>query len=256
MSSISDTDLPLINGNQYHIFNRGNQSQNIFYLKKNYSFFLERYAKYMNNYWDTYSYALLPNHFHLAVELKPTDKIIETATVDFPRIGKNFLKNYLPVNEIFQHPDLLSFKNLVSLSSQRFHQLFQRGNPTDFHEHLLQWVVSERFRRFLMSYAKAINKQEGLTGSLFQKLFRRKLIEENGYLAYLILYHHRNPIHHGRALTLMDWLWTSYHSILSDRETKLQRAKVLELFGGREAFVKKHDDNISDWKNKDEWFLE
>jgi REP element-mobilizing transposase RayT len=35
-------------------------------------------------------------------------------------------------------------------------------------------IISEQFRRFFLSYSKSINAQEGRTGSLFEKNFKRK----------------------------------------------------------------------------------
>src|ERR1035437_3065929 len=54
----------------YHIFNRGNNRENIFKEEDNYYYFLKQYEKYLLNAVDTYAYCLMPNHFHLLVRIK------------------------------------------------------------------------------------------------------------------------------------------------------------------------------------------
>jgi len=57
-------------GKYYHIYNRGNNRENVFFEERNYHHFLNLYVKYIELVADTYSYCLLPNHFHLLVRIK------------------------------------------------------------------------------------------------------------------------------------------------------------------------------------------
>jgi len=61
---------PLLSGETYHIFNRGNNRENIFIEERNYRYFLKLYAKYINQVVDTFAYCLLRNHFHFLVRIK------------------------------------------------------------------------------------------------------------------------------------------------------------------------------------------
>jgi putative transposase len=54
----------------YHIYNRGINGQTIFIQEKNYTYFLERYAKYVHPFVETFAYCLLRNHFHFLVKIK------------------------------------------------------------------------------------------------------------------------------------------------------------------------------------------
>ena len=58
----------------YHIYNRGNNRELLFYKKFNYSYFLKKYRKYLSEHVSTYAYCLLPNHFHLLIKTK-TDTV-------------------------------------------------------------------------------------------------------------------------------------------------------------------------------------
>jgi len=62
--------LELIPGYFYHIFNRGINQEKIFFKEENYYYFLRKYDEYLSGAADTYSYCLLPNHFHLLIRIK------------------------------------------------------------------------------------------------------------------------------------------------------------------------------------------
>lgn len=66
---------PLIQGNYYHIYNRGNNGIDLFLEKENYSHFLRLYEKYINPIADTYAWCLMKNHFHLLVYIKENNEI-------------------------------------------------------------------------------------------------------------------------------------------------------------------------------------
>jgi len=55
----------------YHIYNRGNQKQIIFFNDENYRYFLKKMRKELTPYCDILSYCLMPNHFHWLVKIKP-----------------------------------------------------------------------------------------------------------------------------------------------------------------------------------------
>ena len=55
----------------YHIYNRGNNQQRIFFQERNYSFFLSKAVRELNSQLDFLAYCLMPNHFHFLVYTKP-----------------------------------------------------------------------------------------------------------------------------------------------------------------------------------------
>jgi len=57
----------------YHIYNRGNNKDILFYLDKNYEFFLRKYKFYLSDHVSTYAYCLNPNHFHLLIKTRSED---------------------------------------------------------------------------------------------------------------------------------------------------------------------------------------
>ncbi|MBI4810051.1 MAG: hypothetical protein HY800_01110, partial [Ignavibacteriales bacterium] len=71
-------DLPLLDhGKYFHIYNRGNNDENIFIEKRNYHYFLSLYEKYILSVADTFAFCLLRNHFHLFVRIMTEGEIIK-----------------------------------------------------------------------------------------------------------------------------------------------------------------------------------
>ena len=61
---------PLIEGQYFHIYNRGVNGENLFKEKRNYYYFLQQYKFYCSDVLETLAYCLLKNHFHLLVYVK------------------------------------------------------------------------------------------------------------------------------------------------------------------------------------------
>lgn len=51
----------------YHIYNRGNNQQQIFFNSENYIYFLRKVRKFLLPHCDILSYCLMPNHFHFLI---------------------------------------------------------------------------------------------------------------------------------------------------------------------------------------------
>lgn len=60
-------------GEFYHVYNRGNQKQKIFFNRGNYLFFTEKMYKELTPYAELLAYCLMPNHFHILVRIKIYD---------------------------------------------------------------------------------------------------------------------------------------------------------------------------------------
>ena len=101
-------------GEYYHIYNRGNNQQNIFFERENYLFFLRRVRKYLlPNGIVVAAYCLMPNHYHLMVGVKQTSEVLETSEVSDVSTGmmqlsvsytKSINKRYQRSGVLFQGP--------------------------------------------------------------------------------------------------------------------------------------------------------
>jgi putative transposase len=112
-------------------------------------------------------------------------------------------------------------------------------NVTDINK-----IVANQFKCFLTSYTMAFNKRYDRQGSLFNHKFRRVNLESESSVRDCIFYVHSNPVHHQLTKNFIDYKWSSYSSILSETPTKINREKVLELFGGKQNFMKFHQERV------------
>jgi REP-associated tyrosine transposase len=68
----------------YHIYNRGNNQQPIFFSDDNYVYFLKKCHRYLKPIADILAWCLMPNHFHFLMDL--TD-----ASLDPVKVGGIFM---------------------------------------------------------------------------------------------------------------------------------------------------------------------
>lgn len=247
MSKTDAYNTPLFPDQFYHLISQGNNKQNIFYKEKNYAYFLLKYATYMTDYLDTCAYCLLPNHFHILVRIKSLKSILEVAVTDFPLISEATWKMWDIQISQFEFPA----KQKIPLVT-----ILQKANGIEERNKIASWTVSEKIRRWLMGYAKAINKQEDLAGSLFRKKFKRKHVTESAYLKYLVWYLHNNPVHHDIFHSLQNYPHSSYQTLISQHDTRLKKGEVLEWFGGLEGFIQYHKDQTLGYDGNDIKFWE
>ena len=193
----------------YHIYNHANGNENLFREEKNYFFFLQKIKRYLSPYITLYAYCLMPNHFHLLVRIR----------------GEWEIKNLFINSETYQH-------------------LGERER-----DNFIYKKISKAFANLGSSYAQALNKMYGRKGSLFMPNFKNNPVEDDLAFCKLIHYIHANPVHHGFVRDLKKWRFSSYHSLLSEKDTKLERTYVMSIFGGRKAFLEYHSQPVLQ-KNK------
>lgn len=68
--------MEIIEGEVYHIYNRGNNGLQIFFTRENYLYFIKKLKRELLPYCDLLAYCLMPNHFHLMISTKESDKAI------------------------------------------------------------------------------------------------------------------------------------------------------------------------------------
>ena len=189
---------PLTQGNFYHIYNRGNNRENIFLQERNYAYFLDLWWKHISPIAETWAYCLLRNHFHAVVFIKETEDLTGL-------VGKS------------GHQDLRG-----DLSGPK--------SPSKY------------FSNFFNAYARGVNIATKRTGALFERPFKRIPIDQTGYLMQVIIYVHQNPQKHNSIEDFRDWNYSSYHLLVSDAPTRLQRDSLMNLFGSRQDFVRIHQE--------------
>ena len=104
--------------------------------------------------------------------------------------------------------------------------------------------LHQYFSNLFNAYTKALNNRFDTQGALFERPFKRKLINNNEYLKQVILYVHNNPVHHGFCSHPCEYPWSSYLTYVSVKPTKLHRDKVIGWFDNEANFKYIHDNKI------------
>ena len=169
-------------GTFYHIYNRGNNHENVFIQERNYDYFMELWWKHTSKIAETCAYCLLKNHFHATVFTK--------------------------------YEEDLKGLNLKE--------------------------PSQYFANFFNAYTRSVNIAADRSGALFETPFKRIPVTDERYLMRLIVYIHQNPQKHKFVEDFRDWNFSSYHDLIGNAPTRLQRNKMMELFGSRADFIRIH----------------
>lgn len=75
----------------YHIYNRGNAREQIFYDTEDYRYFIVLIAKYSIAYdIQVYHWVIMPNHYHMIIEIKEPEKISSIMA----GIGRSYVHYY------------------------------------------------------------------------------------------------------------------------------------------------------------------
>jgi REP element-mobilizing transposase RayT len=199
---------PLEHGKVYHLYNRGNNREDLFRDEGNYEHFLKLYAQHILPIAETYCYCLMRNHFHVLLRIRDSQQ----PAMQQPRAN---LSGGAPSLQPSMHPNAPPDR-------------FQLRSP------------SQALANFFNAYARAFNKTKLRTGALFERPFKRIEVDNEPYFIRLITYIHQNPQKHGFVKDFRDWKWSSYSAFIADKPTRIPRDDVLDWFGGLARFVEAH----------------
>lgn len=112
-------------------------------------------------------------------------------------------------------------------------------------------IATQALSNLFNAYAKAFNKQQNRTGSLFEKHFKRKKISDETYLKNLVIYVHKNPATHSLVKSHNDYEFSSYNSYFTEFPSKLSPEKnyILQLFENLENFKFAHASDLQGFQN-------
>ena len=199
--------------NIYHVFNRGNNSQKIFFNRDNYLFFLKKINTHITPFAEILAWCLMPNHFQLMIYI-------------------NNLK--------------IELEQKMSESKDKYGVLW--GTISKKEQNLNQSIAI-----MLRSYTRAINKQENRSGSLFQMTTKATCLTDNSeitpawfqtnfgtiihiedvdksYPQVCFNYIHLNPVTAKLVENKNDWEFSSYRDHAGLRNGKLiNRERTMEF---------------------------
>lgn len=101
----------------YHLYNRGNNSQKIFFNRDNYIFFLQKVRKHLYPHCDILAYCLMPNHFHFMISGNANSE----KTVKYGKGKANIFSENLRIM-------LSSYTQAINKQEKRTGSLFQQNS--------------------------------------------------------------------------------------------------------------------------------
>ena len=125
----------------YHIYNRANGNEKLFVNDGNYQYFLKCYDHYITTIADTFTYCLMPNHFHFLVRIKSDNIITETyqgfQTLDMLSRGKYLTKQ---------------FSNLFNGYTQAFNKQNKRMGSLFIPRYNRKKITSQEYLKNVINY--------------------------------------------------------------------------------------------------------
>ena len=100
---MSKRTVPFIPGHYYHIYNKAVTDNKLFIEEKNYHFFISKIKKYLLESADILAYCLMPNHYHLLIQVKTIElpKAMQQLALSY---AVAFNKSYQRTGHLFQGP--------------------------------------------------------------------------------------------------------------------------------------------------------
>jgi putative transposase len=135
--------MSLLPGKYYHIYNRGNNRENIFVEERNYVHFLQLLAKYILPIADVFAYCLLRNHFHFLIRIKEAPDANHKSPHQafsnfFNAYARAFNRAYGRTGALFERTykrlEITSDAHLLQLVAYIHHNPQKHGFVDDFRE--------------------------------------------------------------------------------------------------------------------------
>jgi putative transposase len=169
--------MKLEKGNLYHVYNRGNNGERIFYNSSNYRYFIEKLEYHVLPYTDILGWCLMPNHFHLMIYVRHEQIFSITINQSFGKM-------------------LSSYARAINVQEKRTGSLFQ--------QHTKAICLNEN-TRLKPSWYRIM----GVT-----KI--NSWNDNSNYPLICLNYIHLNPVNAGLVMDQKEWNWSSYRQIYSN----------------------------------------
>ena len=195
----------------YHILNRGNISQKIFYTRENYLFFLKKIKTYIYPYADVLAWCLMPTHFHLMVHVNHLELIVGQ--------GSAFTERLTLSETLSKSRTLNDSIGIMLRTYTRAIQKQQNINGSLFQEH---------------TKAVCLTQLHGISPNWFNSEYGTtiNIIDpEKEYPAVCFNYIHQNPVSARLSSSPEDWEFCSAPDYYSERKGKLVNKERAKEFG-------------------------
>jgi REP element-mobilizing transposase RayT len=175
---------PVCPDRYYHIYNRGNNRDKLFYHSGDYCFFLAKYKEYVAPFTETYAYCLLPNHFHFLI--KTRNELPNTKSVVSNQFRKLFISYTKRINFMQSRTGGLFTKNFQRIEIQNERYFIQLVNY--IHKNPVKHGIQNNYKNYIYSSYGII------VGNSDTYLNRDEVIDWFGGKLEFIQYHESDAI--------------------------------------------------------------
>lgn len=195
----------LSEGSIYHIYNRGNNKENIFFDEQDYKAFLFRIALAIGVDKDRISNSPLLENTKSRIRISPSPK------------------NTFKIHAFCLMPN-------------HFHFLIEQNSEEK---------IFKLLHRVCTSYSMYINKKYGRVGHLFQDRFKSVRVGTNEQLMLVSSYIHINPVKDNLVSNSEEYKWSSYNDFVNNRSMPITNTDfILEVFGSVKNLKKQTNDYL------------
>jgi putative transposase len=97
---------------------------------------------------------------------------------------------------------------------------------------------SKYIQRVFNTFTQAVNHQVSRVGTLFQGNVKKRFVEDDGYLAAVIMYIHLNPVKSGLCNNPEEWLYSDYREWIGLKSSIRNIASERkQIFGSVEDYL-------------------
>ncbi len=185
-------------GNIFHIYNRGNNKEKIFFDKQDYKAFLFRLGLCLG----------------FTEEELNREKLISMpySRIRITETSKNNFKLHV-----------------FSLMPNHFHLLIEQVGDIS---------ISNLISKLCTSYSKYINQKHKRVGHVFQDKFKAVLMENNPQLMWTSSYIHTNAVKDGIVKHPSDYPWSSYNDHALERNLPfINKDLIISIFENKDNFI-------------------
>ena len=196
-------------GHLYHLFNQGNNREEIFFSRDNYLFFLSKINQFILPHADILAWCLMPNHFHLMIYVH-TLTVQVSDSVDELKSSAELKFRTLPQSIAIL---LRSYTRAINIQEKRSGSLFRAHTK-----------------------AECVTKDDGNTSAFFNTSIGTQIhvrVPEKEYPQVCFNYIHMNPVKAKLVEKAEDWEFSSFQDYSEKRAGKLvnkERAGEFLLF--------------------------
>lgn len=147
----------------YHLVCKSIDGLLLFPQTIDYELYKERFKKFTGDFFDVWSFCLIPNHTHHIIKIKSNESI------------KQFIRELSPGN--------------ITSAMKAFYE--ESDNEIFFNK-----MIERQMNSFLVSYANYMNNKYNHKGGIFQKPFKRIRIDDEAHLQQVIIYANANAQKH------------------------------------------------------------